>query len=59
MLRQDVVSTTFRGDPFQTWAGPVSVALGGEYRREHTDFQISIPAQNFRAGDRQRFAVDR
>lgn len=31
---QDVVSLNFSGQPFDLWAGPVSVAFGGEYRRE-------------------------
>jgi iron complex outermembrane receptor protein len=31
---QDVVSVNFSGQPFESWAGPVSVAFGGEYRRE-------------------------
>jgi len=33
-LKQDVVSANLRGNPFSTWAGPVSVALGVEHRRE-------------------------
>lgn len=33
-LRQDVFAANLRGDPFSTWAGPVSVALGIEHRRE-------------------------
>lgn len=33
-ITQDVVSATLRGEPFSTWAGPVSLALGFEYRRE-------------------------
>ncbi|MBW8815424.1 MAG: TonB-dependent receptor [Caulobacterales bacterium] len=32
--KQDVASLSFSGEPFSLWAGPVSVALGGEYRRE-------------------------
>lgn len=31
---QDVVAATISGDPFDTWAGPVSVATGVEHRRE-------------------------
>lgn len=31
---QDVVSGNISGDPFNSWAGPVSVAFGGEYRHE-------------------------
>jgi outer membrane receptor protein involved in Fe transport len=31
---QDVASIAFNNQPFSTWAGPVSLAFGGEYRRE-------------------------
>ncbi len=34
LLTQDVASLSLRGSPFSTWAGPVSIAIGGEYRRE-------------------------
>ena len=34
-LTQDVVSANVSGNPFDLWAGPVSVAFGGEYRREY------------------------
>ena len=33
-IEQNVASLTIHGDPFSTWAGPVSVAFGGEYRTE-------------------------
>ncbi len=33
-LRQDVAAVNITGDPFSTWAGPVSLALGVEHRRE-------------------------
>ncbi|WP_414712307.1 TonB-dependent receptor domain-containing protein [Sphingomonas sp.] len=33
--KQDVASLNFSGEPFSLWAGPVSVAFGGEYRREY------------------------
>ncbi|MBO9499532.1 MAG: TonB-dependent receptor [Novosphingobium sp.] len=33
-LTQDVASINFSGQPFDLWAGPVSVAFGGEYRKE-------------------------
>ena len=32
--RQDVVSLNFSGSPVELWAGPLSVAFGGEWRRE-------------------------
>jgi len=33
-LSQDVVAASVSGEPFSTWAGPVSVALGAEHRWE-------------------------
>ncbi|WP_404713411.1 TonB-dependent receptor plug domain-containing protein [Sphingomonas sp. MMS24-J13] len=33
-LTQDVFSAQLNGNVFNTWAGPVSVAFGGEYRRD-------------------------
>ncbi len=33
-LQQDVVAASVQGEPFATWAGPVSVASGVEYRKE-------------------------
>ncbi len=32
--KQDVASLNFSGEPLEGWAGPISVAFGGEYRRE-------------------------
>lgn len=37
-VSQDVIAANLRGEPFSTWAGPVAVALGAEYRREKTVF---------------------
>lgn len=31
---QNVGAANLRGEPFSTWAGPVALAVGGEYRRE-------------------------
>ncbi len=31
-IRQNTVAATVRGSPFATWAGPVSIAIGAEYR---------------------------
>ncbi|MGH3583730.1 MAG: TonB-dependent receptor plug domain-containing protein, partial [Mycobacterium sp.] len=36
-LKQDVVAVNVRGEPFSTWAGPVAVGVGAEYRREGVD----------------------
>jgi outer membrane receptor protein involved in Fe transport len=34
LYTQDTAALNVRGEPFATWAGPVSIAFGGEYRRE-------------------------
>ena len=34
---QQVVDLVVRGEPFSTWAGPVSVAFGGQYRNLNVD----------------------
>jgi len=34
-LRQTNLNLDLRTSPFSTWAGPVSLAFGGEYRNEH------------------------
>jgi outer membrane receptor protein involved in Fe transport len=52
-LREDVASATLNGEPFSTWAGPVSLATGLEHRRESVR-GINTPddeAANFLAGD--------
>lgn len=33
-LTEDVQAATLKGEPFSTWAGPVSIATGIEHRRE-------------------------
>lgn len=35
--RQFFTNAQISGEPFNTWAGPVSVAVGGEYRHESED----------------------
>ena len=40
-IKQDVVALNFAiGDLFNTWAGPVSIAFGGEYREDSVDGYI-------------------
>lgn len=34
VIKQSVIAANLTGEPFSTWAGPVSIAMGGEYRRE-------------------------
>ena len=41
-IEQSVAALNITGDPFSTWAGPVSVALGGEYRHDQLS-QVSDP----------------
>ena len=36
-FKEDVFSVSVNGEPFSTWAGPVSVASGFEYRNESYD----------------------
>jgi iron complex outermembrane receptor protein len=53
--KQEVVALNLRGKPFSTWAGPVSVAVGAEYRREAVS-AVSDPlsqAKAFRSGNPQ------
>ena len=35
-IEQAVAAASVQGEPFSTWAGPVSVAVGAEYRKEST-----------------------
>jgi outer membrane receptor protein involved in Fe transport len=37
IMEQEVYALNVSGEPFSTWAGPVSLALGGEHRREKVD----------------------
>ena len=39
---QDVLSADIRGELFSTWAGPIGVAAGGEYRKETAE-QVTDP----------------
>ena len=41
-LTQDVVAASMSGQPFSTWAGPVSLAFGAEHRREKVDGTASV-----------------
>ena len=43
---QDVASLSFSGSPFSSWAGPVSIAFGGEFRHEF----YSVRADPYGAG---------
>ena len=39
---RDVAAVNLAGSPFSTWAGEVSVAMGGEWRRD--DVVVTVPA---------------
>jgi len=52
IYRQNAAGVNVRGKPFSTWAGPVSVAFGAEYRRES---QV-VDADPLSAGFRFSFA---
>ncbi len=43
-IRQNTIAATVRGTPFETWAGPVSFAIGAEYRDQ--DLQTGADARS-------------
>jgi iron complex outermembrane receptor protein len=45
-LKQEVAAINFRGEPFSTWAGPVSLAVGAEHRKESADGTSDGLSQN-------------
>lgn len=52
---QQVAALNISGEPFSTWAGPVSLAVGGEYRRETanvTSDDLSV-ANGYKIGNQQ------
>ncbi len=52
VIQQHVAAATLRGTPFSTWAGPVSFAVGAEYRhaRNVTTADPIAAAQGYRGG---------
>lgn len=44
-LRQDAAGVDIQGEPFSTWAGPVSFAAGAEYRRESARVRVDPRSQ--------------
>lgn len=53
VVKQDVAELTIAGSPFDLWAGPVSVAFGGGYRREssvQTVDDVSTSLRQFTGG---------
>lgn len=56
-IRQQVADLVVRGEPASTWAGPISIAFGGQWRRQSADV-TSDPqsiAAIFRSGNTQPF----
>ncbi|MGE3476404.1 MAG: TonB-dependent receptor [Rhodospirillaceae bacterium] len=41
IIGQDVIAANVSGEPFESWAGPVSVAFGAEHRRESVKGLVS------------------
>lgn len=54
-IGQHVAQLNMRGEPFDTWAGPVSLAAGGEWRRQSVDVTSDAPsaARIYRVGNAQ------
>ena len=52
-LKQKVVAASMSGEPFENWAGPVSIAFGAEHRKESVDGEASAldEANAFFAGN--------
>ena len=44
VLTQDQMGVNLHGEPFSTWAGPVSLATGFEWRRESANGYVPNPA---------------
>jgi iron complex outermembrane receptor protein len=57
VIKQQTADLVLRGELFSTWAGPISVAAGGEWRQQSinvTSDPLSI-ARQFRIGNTQPF----
>jgi outer membrane receptor protein involved in Fe transport len=39
---QYAAGASISGEPFSTWAGPVSIVIGAEYRRDHADQTVDV-----------------
>jgi iron complex outermembrane recepter protein len=39
-IKQQVAAASIQGEPFSSWAGPVSIATGVEYRKESVDANV-------------------
>jgi outer membrane receptor protein involved in Fe transport len=45
IFRQDVIAASLQGEPFNDWAGPISVAAGLEYRKESVSSTVDAWSQ--------------
>ena len=52
-LKQQVLAASMSGEPFDNWAGPVSIAFGAEHRKESSEGAVSAldQASAFFAGN--------
>jgi iron complex outermembrane receptor protein len=59
IVRQDVFNVAVSGQPWNTWAGPLSVAFGGGYRRESSNMVVDPISTSIRhfTGDYKGFPV--
>jgi iron complex outermembrane receptor protein len=57
-MTQDAAALNLRGSPFADWAGPVAVAVGGEYRRDKLDATSDLLGANsvYIAGNQAPYA---
>jgi iron complex outermembrane recepter protein len=57
---QRVAAASLQGEPFNTWAGPASIATGFEYRRESADSAVdpNQEAGNYLIGNQKSFEGD-
>lgn len=61
---QDVAEVRFSGEPFNTWVGPLAVAIGGDYRKDVLERGLSrdslrFPQGGFTAGNFSAYRADR
>jgi iron complex outermembrane receptor protein len=51
VTEQNVASASMRGEPFSTWAGPVSLAFGAEYRKEQASQVVDAISASVKAAN--------
>jgi len=50
LIKQEAVSAYLRGEPFSTWAGPVALGVGGEYRHQSLDQKVDAVTSSVLTG---------